>query len=68
MQFEKVIKDIEKQDTMLLNTKDYMTTIARSAYIYNRLSNISKRYRFHLKNCAFLIGVFDFIGNSSGVL
>ena len=62
MQFEKVIKDIEKQDTMLLNTKDYMTTIARSAYIYNRLSNISKRYRFHLKNCAFLIGVFDFSG------
>ena len=39
-----------------------MSKIARSTYIYNRLSSISKKYRFHLKNSCFLFGVCDFFG------
>ena len=58
--FDKVIKNIKKNNIILQKQKDYMSTIARSAYIYNRLSNISKKYRFHMKNCCFLLGVCDF--------
>lgn len=58
----KILKLIEKQDKNLQLEKDYMSKIARSAYIYNRLSSISKKYRFHLKNCCFLFGVCDFFG------
>lgn len=61
-QFDKIMNDIEKQNKLLNIQKEYMSIIAKSSYIYNRLSNISKRYRFHLKKCAFLIGVFDFAG------
>ena len=58
----KILKTIEKQDKNLIKEKDYMSRIARSAYIYNRLSSISKKYRFHLKNSCFLFGVCDFFG------
>ena len=58
--FDKVIKNIKKNNIILQKQKDYMSTIARSTYIYNRLSNISKKYRFHMKNCCFLLGVCDF--------
>ena len=58
----KILKLIEKQDKHLIIEKDYMSKIARSAYIYNRLSSISKKYRFHLKNSCFLFGVCDFFG------
>ena len=58
----KILSLIEKQDKNLIKEKDYMSKIARSAYIYNRLSSISKKYRFHLKNCCFLFGVCDFFG------
>ena len=59
-EFEKVIKNIEKNNKILEKEKFYLSKIARSTYIYNRLSNISKKYRFHMKNCCFLIGVCDF--------
>ena len=58
----KILNTIEKQDKYLILEKDYMSKIARSAYIYNRLSSISKKYRFHLKNSCFLFGVCDFFG------
>ena len=58
----KILNKIEKQDKNLILEKDYMSKIARSAYIYNRLSSISKKYRFHLKNSCFLFGVCDFFG------
>ena len=58
--FSKVLKDIEKENKILKIQKDYMSKIAKSTYIYNRLCNISKKYRFHMKKCAFLIGVCDF--------
>ena len=58
----KILNTIEKQDKYLIVEKDYMSKIARSAYIYNRLSSISKKYRFHLKNSCFLFGVCDFFG------
>ena len=58
----KILNNIEKQDKNLILEKDYMSKIARSAYIYNRLSSISKKYRFHLKNSCFLFGVCDFFG------
>ena len=60
VEFDKVLKNIQKNDKILEKQKDYMSKIARSTYIYNRLSNISKKYRFHMKNCCFLIGVCDF--------
>ena len=60
IEFEKVIKHIKKSNVILEKQKDYMSKIARSTFIYNRLSNISKKYRFHMKNCCFLIGVCDF--------
>ena len=59
-EFEKVVKNIQKNNKILEKEKFYMSKIARSTYIYNRLSNISKKYRFHMKNCCFLIGVCDF--------
>ena len=59
-EFDKVLKNIKKNNLILENQKDYMSKIARSTFIYNRLSNISKKYRFHMKNCCFLIGVCDF--------
>ncbi len=59
-EFDKVLKNIKKNNLILEQQKDYMSKIARSTYIYNRLSNISKKYRFHMKNCCFLIGVCDF--------
>ena len=59
-EFEKVINSIKKNNKILEKEKFYMSKIARSPYIYNRLSNISKKYRFHMKNCCFLIGVCDF--------
>ena len=59
-EFEKVINHIKKNNKILEKEKYYMSKIARSTYIYNRLSNISKKYRFHMKNCCFLIGVCDF--------
>ena len=58
----KILTEIQKQDKNLIFQKDYMSKIARSAYIYNRLSGISKKYRFHLKNSCFLFGVCDFFG------
>ena len=58
--FNQILKDIEKQNKILNVQKDYMSKIAKSTYIYNRLSSISKKYRFHMKNCTFLIGVCDF--------
>ena len=58
----KILNTISKQDENLILHKDYMSKIARSAYIYNRLAGISKKYRFHLKNCCFLFGVCDFFG------
>ena len=60
VEFERVINNIKKNNIILQQQKDYMSKIARSTYIYNRLSNISKKYRFHMKNCCFLIGVCDF--------
>ena len=60
IEFEKVLKHIKKSNIILENQKDYMSKIARSTFIYNRLSNISKKYRFHMKNCCFLLGVCDF--------
>ena len=60
IEFDKVLKNIQKNNLILEQQKDYMSKIARSTYIYNRLSNISKKYRFHMKNCCFLIGVCDF--------
>ena len=60
VEFEKILKNIKKNNIILERQKDYMSIIARSTYIYNRLSNISKKYRFHMKNCCFLIGVCDF--------
>ena len=60
IEFEKVLKNIKKNNIILEKQKDYMSKIARSTYIYNRLSNISKKYRFHMKNCCFLLGVCDF--------
>ena len=59
-EFDKVINNINKNNKILEQEKFYMSKIARSTYIYNRLSNISKKYRFHMKNCCFLIGVCDF--------
>ena len=59
-EFDKVLKNIKKNNLILEQQKNYMSKIARSTYIYNRLSNISKKYRFHMKNCCFLIGVCDF--------
>ena len=59
-EFDKVINNINKNNKILEKEKFYMSKIARSTYIYNRLSNISKKYRFHMKNCCFLIGVCDF--------
>ena len=58
--FSKVLNDIENQNKILNVQRDYMSKIAKSTYIYNRLCNISKKYRFHMKKCAFLIGVCDF--------
>ena len=60
IEFEKVLNHIKKNNIILQQQKDYMSKIARSTFIYNRLSNISKKYRFHMKNCCFLIGVCDF--------
>ena len=60
IEFEKVLNNIKKNNIILEKEKFYMSKIARSTYIYNRLSNISKKYRFHMKNCCFLIGVCDF--------
>ena len=60
IEFEKVLNNIKKNNIILQQQKDYMSKIARSTFIYNRLSNISKKYRFHMKNCCFLIGVCDF--------
>ena len=60
IKFTKVLNDIEKQKKMLQIQKDFMSNIAKSTYIYNRLCNISKKYRFHMKKCTFLIGVCDF--------
>ena len=57
---DKILTSIEKENCLLSIHKKYMSKIARSTYIYNRLSNISKKYRFHLKNCGFFIGVCDF--------
>ena len=59
-EFDKVLNNIKKNNKILEKEKFYMTKIARGTYIYNRLSNISKKYRFHMKNCCFLIGVCDF--------
>ena len=59
-EFEKVLNNIKKNSKILEKEKSHMSKIARSTYIYNRLSNISKKYRFHMKNCCFLIGVCDF--------
>ena len=58
----KILSEIDKQDNNLIIEKDYMSKIARSTYIYNRLSSISRKYRFHLKNSCFLFGVYDFFG------
>ena len=58
----KILNTIEKQDKYLVIEKNYMSKIARSTYIYNRLSSIGKKYRFHLKNSCFLFGVCDFFG------
>ena len=60
IEFENVLNNIKKNNIILQQQKDYMSKIARSTFIYNRLSNISKKYRFHMKNCCFLIGVCDF--------
>ena len=60
VEFERVMNNIKKNNIILQQQKDYMSKIARSTFIYNRLSNISKKYRFHMKNCCFLIGVCDF--------
>ena len=60
IKFSKVLNDIEKQNKILQIQKDFMSKIAKSTYIYNRLCNISKKYRFHMKNCTFLMGVCDF--------
>ena len=59
-EFDKVMDNIKKNNKILEKEKFYMSKIARSTYIYNRLSNISKKYRFHMKNCCFLLGVCDF--------
>ena len=59
-EFDKVLNYIRKNNKIIEKEKFYMSKIARSTYIYNRLSNISKKYRFHMKNCCFLIGVCDF--------
>ena len=61
-EINKILSTIQKQDKNLISGKDYLSKIARSTYIYNRLSSISKKYRFHLKNCCFAFGVFDFFG------
>ena len=58
----KILNHIQKQDKNLIAEKDYLSKIARSTYIYSRLSGISKKYRFHLKNSCFAFGVFDFFG------
>jgi hypothetical protein len=60
IKFSKVLHDIEKQNKILKIQKDFMSKIAKSTYIYNRLCNISKKYRFHMKKCTFLMGVCDF--------
>ena len=59
-EFDKILNSIKKNNKILEKEKFYMSKIARGTYIYNRLSNISKKYRFHMKNCCFLIGVCDF--------
>ena len=61
-EINKILNNIEKQDKNFINKKDYLSRIARSTYIYDRLSSISKKYRFHLKNSCFAFGVFDFFG------
>ena len=58
----KILNHIKTQDKYLITGKDYLSKIARSTYIYDRLSSISKKYRFHLKNSCFAFGVFDFFG------
>ena len=58
----KILNHIKNQDKYLITGKDYLSKIARSTYIYDRLSSISKKYRFHLKNSCFAFGVFDFFG------
>ena len=61
-EINKILNKIQKQDKYLISGKDYLSKIARSTYIYERLSSISKKYRFHLKNSCFAFGVFDFYG------
>ena len=61
-EINKILNIVQHQDKNLMIEKDYMSKIARSTYIYNRLSSISKKYRFHLKNSCFAFGVFDFFG------
>ena len=61
-EINKILNMVHHQDKNLIKEKDYLSKIARSTYIYNRLSNISKKYRFHLKNSCFAFGVFDFFG------
>ena len=61
-EINKILNQIKSQDKYLISEKDYLSKIARSTYIYDRLSSISKKYRFHLKNCCFAFGVFDFFG------
>ena len=61
-EINKIINLIQHQDNNLIKEKEYLSKIARSTYIYNRLSSISKKYRFHLKNSCFAFGVFDFFG------
>ena len=61
-EINKILNTIQWQDKNLILEKDYLSNIARSTYIYNRLSSISKKYRFHLKNSCFAFGVFDFFG------
>ena len=61
-EINKILNIVKHQDKNLIKEKDYLSKIARSTYIYNRLSSISKKYRFHLKNSCFAFGVFDFFG------
>ena len=61
-QITKILGTIQHLDKFLIKGKDYLSKIGRTTYIYDRLSSISKKYRFHLKNCCFAFGVFDFFG------
>ena len=60
--FNKILSSIDKENLFLESHKNYLSKIAKSTYIFNRLSGIGKKYRFRLKNCCFLMGICDFYG------